>query len=574
MAKKNIKRLLFMEDLYDFYSNKYKRSTHFSAEKSGHQIFVQVPAEFEVDKNADYKDESLLFCKVKLMHSGENRNHSSVTDEALKKASKTLAYKPILANFMEYEDEETGETLKDFTSHDMELNDDGSVNYIEKQVGCFTSDKPFFEVEEETGHNFLYGYCAIPVDYTDAASIIERKNGTKISVELAVNEMEYSGKNKILELTDVVIMGATLLGKDPDTKKDIGEGMLNARLDIADFNAKNNSLFSDYDSTLIDLQERLEKLESACFNNKNDISGKEETIEVEKEKFEEEVTETVEVTETEETTEEEVTVTENESEETVDETSEDETVDEENSEETTDESDEETEDEESTVKEDNACGGGSGSAKKKKKNSEEPVEDMVRTFTVSHEDIRYALYNLLDTVSMDDNDWYCITSVFDDYFVYESWNGGKIFGQKYTKENDNVAFDGDRYELFREYITADEKAQLDDMRSNYSSVVEELNTYKSAEVFADKMTVFDDEAYSEYLDTDEFKALMSEDSVNKYSKEELSEKADATLGKLVKKNKTFSFAGETPQKKHVSRVAFNAEKETEDTYKPYGDLFD
>lgn len=40
-------------------------------------------------------------------------------------------------------------------------------------------------------------------------------------------------------------------------------------LDIADFNAKNNSLFSDYDSTLIDLQERLEKLESACFNNKN-----------------------------------------------------------------------------------------------------------------------------------------------------------------------------------------------------------------------------------------------------------------------------------------------------------------
>ena len=125
---------------------------------------------------------------------------------------------------MEYENEETGETLKDFTSHDMELNDDGSVNYIEKQVGCFTSDKPFFEVEEETGHNFLYGYCAIPVDYTDAASIIERKNGTKISVELAVNEMEYSGKNKILELTDVVIMGATLLGKDSDTKKILVRG--------------------------------------------------------------------------------------------------------------------------------------------------------------------------------------------------------------------------------------------------------------------------------------------------------------------------------------------------------------
>lgn len=559
------KRLLFLEDLYDFYSNRYKRSTHFSAEKSGHQIFVQVPAEFEVDKNADYKDESLLFCKVKLMHSGENRNHSSVTDEALKKASKTLAYKPVLANFMEYEDEATGETLKDFTSHDMELNDDGSVNYIEKQVGCFTSDKPFFEVEEETGHNFLYGYCAIPVDYTDAASIIERKNGTKISVELAVNEMEYSGKNKVLELTDVVIMGATLLGKDPDTKKDIGEGMLNARLDIADFNAKNNSLFSDYDSTLIDLQERLEKLESACFNNKNDISGKEETIEVEKEKFEEEVTETVEVTETEETTEEEVTVTENESEETVDETSEETT---ENAEENPVEN---TQDETETT-DTNAT---ENESVNPEKYSVTMSDGSVKEFSLSLDEITMSLYNLVNQMYGEaDNAYYGVTVYEDNTLIMSDYWNGKYYRQSFNRDGDNFSLVGDRVAVHSVWVTDEEDASLNDMRSNYSSVVEELNTYKSAEVFADKMTVFDDEAYSEYLDTDEFKALMSEDSVNKYSKEELSEKADATLGKLVKKNKTFSFAGETPQKKHVSRVAFNAEKETEDTYKPYGDLFD
>lgn len=554
------KRLLFLEDLYDFYSNRYKRSTHFSAEKSGHQIFVQVPAEFEVDKNADYKDESLLFCKVKLMHSGENRNHSSVTDEALKKASKTLAYKPVLANFMEYEDEETGETLKDFTSHDMELNDDGSVNYIEKQVGCFTSDKPFFEVEEETGHNFLYGYCAIPVDYTDAASIIERKNGTKISVELAVNEMEYSGKNKVLELTDVVIMGATLLGKDPDTKKDIGEGMLNARLDIADFNAKNNSLFSDYDSTLIDLQERLEKLESACFNNKNDISGKEETIEVEKEKFEEEVTETVEVTETEETTEEEVTVTENESEETVDETSEETT---------------ENDPVENTQDETTDTGVTENESVNPEKYSVTMSDGSVKEFSLSLDEITMSLYNLVNQMYGEaDNAYYGVTVYEDNTLIMSDYWNGKYYRQSFNRDGDNFSLVGDRVAVHSVWVTDEEDASLNEMRSNYSSVIEELNTYKSAEVFADKMTVFDDEAYSEYLDTDEFKALMSEDSVNKYSKEELSEKADATLGKLVKKNKTFSFAGETPQKKHVSRVAFNAEKETEDTYKPYGDLFD
>ena len=586
MARKKVnkptkKKLLTIDDLYSFYLEQNK-TCKFSSEESGYQLSVQVPAYFEV---SDEEDDTLLFCTVKLMHSGENRNHSNVTDEALTKAAKGLAYKPILANFMEYTDEETGETLKDFTSHDMVINDDGTATYLEKQVGCFTADEPYFEVEEETGHNFLYGICAIPREYTDTCSIIERKNGTKISVELAVNSMEFDASKKVLNLTDVVILGATLLGKDPKTLKDVGEGMKNARLDIADFSTKNNSIFADYKNQMIELQERLEKLETACFN-KDQNNGQNNNTEEggnnkDMDKFNELLSKYGKTAEdidfeyeglTDEELEAKFEEVFGEKKPEEDDNSNDNGSDGEPSDEGEGSSD--TEDDTDTgVKEDNACGGGSGSTKKKKKNAEEPVEDMVRTFTISHEDIRYALYNLLDTVSMDDNDWYCITSVFDDYFVYESWNGGKIFGQKYTKENDNVAFDGDRYELFREYITADEKAQLDDMRSNYSSIVEELNTYKSAEVYADKMTVFDDEAYADYLETDEFKALMSDESVNQYSKEELAEKADATLGKLVKKNKTFSFAS-TETKKRVNRVAFNAEKETEDTYKPYGDLFD
>ena len=575
------KKLLTIDDLYSFYLEQNK-TCKFSSEESGYQLSVQVPAYFEV---SDEEDDTLLFCTVKLMHSGENRNHSNVTDEALTKAAKGLAYKPILANFMEYTDEKTGETLKDFTSHDMVINDDGTATYLEKQVGCFTADEPYFEVEEETGHNFLYGICAIPREYTDTCSIIERKNGTKISVELAVNSMEFDASKKVLNLTDVVILGATLLGKDPKTLKDVGEGMKNARLDIADFSTKNNSIFADYKNQMIELQERLEKLETACFN-KDQNNGQNNNAEEggnnkDMDKFNELLSKYGKTAEdidfeyeglTDEELEAKFEEVFGEKKPEEDDNSDDNGSDGEPSDEGEGSSD--TEDDTDTgVKEDNACGGGSGSTKKKKKNAEEPVEDMVRTFTVSHEDIRYALYNLLDTVSMDDNDWYCITSVFDDYFVYESWNGGKIFGQKYTKENDNVAFDGDRYELFREYITADEKAQLDDMRSNYSSIVEELNTYKSAEIYADKMTVFEDEAYADYLETDEFKALMSDESVNQYSKEELAEKADATLGKLVKKNKTFSFAS-TETKKRVNRVAFNAEKETEDTYKPYGDLFD
>ena len=223
------------------------------------------------------------------------------------------------------------------------------------------------------------------------------------------------------------------------------------------------------------------------------------------------------------------------------------------------------------VKEDNACGGGGSGSKKKKKNSVEN-EPMTKTYEISHDDIRYALYNLLSSYEESDNDWYYITGVYDSYFVYESWNGGKIYGQKYTKDNDNVAFDGERYTLHKEYLTDSEYAELQSMRSNYSTIVNELNQYKYNEEFADKMTVFEDEAYTEYLETDEFKTLMSKETVDKYSKEELAEKADATLGKFVKSTKTFSYTENKTKKPIASVKVFS---DVNKTRKPsrYGDLF-
>lgn len=583
-SKQIKKRLYTLDDLYNFFLTK-NATCNFSSEETGYQLSVQIPAQFEVSD--DVEDDTLLFCTVKLMHSGENRNHSSVTDEALVKASKHLAYKPILANFMEYTDEKTGETLKDFTSHDMKINDDGTVTYFEKQVGCFTSDEPYFEVEEETGHNFLYGICAIPREYTDTVSIIERKNGTKVSVELAVNEMSFNATSKVLELTDVVILGATLLGKDPETLKDVGEGMKNARLDIADFSTKNNSVFTDYENQMIEFQERLEKLETACFNKDQNLgqnNEKEGGNETNMNKFEEllakygKTAEDIEFDYTELSDEEleakfeelfgeNAEGTDDNTDTSNDDGSSGEPSDDDEGDGTVDPEPEVNTDNSNNADDSNGNGEGTDDGA-----GQEQFEKMTRSFELSHDDIRYALYNLLIPYEEADNDYFWIMEVFDSYFVYQGYTG-KVYGQKYAKDGDNVAFDGERYELFLEYLTESEKTALADMRSNYSSVVEELNTYKSAEVFADKMTVFDDEAYSDYLETDEFKSLMSEESVNQYSKEELAEKADATLGKLVKKNKTFSFAN-TETKKRVNRVAFNAEKETEDTYKPYGDLFD
>lgn len=568
MAKK---RLLYIEDLYDFYSNKYKRSTKFSAEKTGEPLVVQVHGRINFDESDKNKD-GLLPVHLQSCHTDLNVNGSNIESSVMEAALPSFSNRPILGYIHKVTTDENPEGQWEFYSHNMHEDENGDVVYDEYPIGIIPEScnaQLVYDEEKKKTYCEVDGY--IFEEYSKAAEILQREEECSVSVELSIRELSYDAKQKFLNIEDFWFSGVTILGKTPQGNK-VKPGMTGSNIKLADFSSKNNSLFEDYESKMVELQARIENLETACFNKEQNSSvrtlSKEGGNKESMTKFEEllaKYNKTVEdVTfDYSELSDEELeakfaevfgednnTDGDNSGDNTVNESSNDNEGDGEN-----------TTEPEGTTDGDNEGEG-------------QNFENMTKTFEISHDDIRYALYNLLSSYEDADNEWYYITGVYDSYFVYESWDGGKIYGQKYTKDNDNVSFDGERYNLHKEYLTDSEYTEIQDMRSNYSSVVEELNTYKSAEVFADKMTVFDDEAYSEYLDTDEFKALMSEDSVNKYSKEGLSEKADATLGKLVKKNKTFSFAGETPQKKHVSRVAFNAEKETEDTYKPYGDLFD
>ena len=168
---------------------------------------------------------------------------------------------------------------------------------------------------------------------------------------------------------------------------------------------------------------------------------------------------------------------------------------------------------------------------------------------MSHDDIRSALYELLAPLEETLNEWYWIVSVYDKYFIYQSCYGN-YFKQEYTKENDTVALSGERQEVFAEFVTTEEKAELDEMRSNYSSISEKLSKYEEAEEIADKMTVFEDAAYEKYLDTEEFKSLMKKENVKKFTKKELAEKADAAFGKIVKTTKNFSMSEEKEKKEN------------------------
>ena len=542
-----IKKLLTLEDLAKFC--KEHSFSNFSSKDTGYQLSVQVPTNFEVE-NTGYQDNTLLFGKVKVFHIGPNRNGSSVTRSAAEKALSTIAYKPLLANFCEVDG------VKDFTSHDMELNDDGSITYVEHQIGCFTADAPVIQYDETTEKEFVFAKVAIPREYTDACDIIERKNGTKVSVELLVNEMNYSAKDDILELTDIIVQGCTCLGTNPETGEFVEEGMQGARLDIIDFSVNNNSAVQKCENELNSkMFEILEKLTEAIsnFNIQNaNKEGGENTMN----KFEE-------LLDLYGLTSEEV---EFETEGLSDEDLEAKFVevygDAEEFKKKKKCSDEEDESEE---EEDFAgCG-------KKKKRCAVNTENSTVEFELSHDDIRMALYGLLES-TWDENSYAWVCEVYDNYFIYQKETYGdegydyKYYKQGYSKNEDNVELSGDPVEVFSTFVTESEKTALDMIRSQYEELKAFKENVEKQELKVQKDTILESAEYAEIKDSEEFKALIAD--AEKYSVDELKVKADLIFAAAMKKK--FNF--EVEPKKNSVGINFKAKPSKKK--QAYSGLFD
>lgn len=591
MGIKSLKKILTLSDLERFCQE--QKLMKFSSQETGYQLCVQVPATFE--KQEDIEDPTIMFAYVRLFHIGINRNHSSVTKEAAEKSLATIPYKPLLANFCEIDGE------RDFTAHDMEFDKDGNVTYIERQIGCFTADAAYIKHDDEYDKDYVYAKVAIPREYTDAADIIEKKNGTKVSVELLINEMSYSVDDQCLLLTDITVQGATCLGKNPNTGKNVEEGMEGARVDLKDFSAEKNSVCNfteEENSKLIETLEKLNQTLSKFNINKDEqiaqkggtdlkfeelltkynITAEDVTFEIEglseeeleakfEEAFGEKVKEEVEVEE--KTEQEEFSKTCPECGANVDddltacpECGKDLTEVPENEDDKNDfeieEVEPEVEVEEPVVEEEE---------------TEESVveitveqESFSKTFKLSHDDVRCALYNLLAPYEEASNDWFWIVEVFDNRFVYQGCTG-KYFGQKYTKADDTIAFDGEPYAVYSEFLTESERVVLKEMRSNYSVIEEELNKYKAAEVNAQKEEILNDVAYAEFAEEDCMKEVIAKAS--EYSVQELRDAMDLALAKAYKSKKTF--AVEVEEKKPAVKVGFTYEEV--DDGDPYSDYF-
>lgn len=544
-------KILTLDNLYQFFVEQNK-AFNFSSKESGTPIVVSVPGNFKVEED---DMPGMLKAKLKVCHIDTNRNGSHISQENMEKAMPTLKYRPILAYIHQLED-----GTYDFYAHNMEIikdeNGEEQINYIEKQVGCFTADDPYLEYDKDMDKTYVIAYGVIPEEYTQAADIIRRKQGTKVSCELVINELSYNAAEKYLDLIDFYFGATTLLGCDEDGNE-IGEGMIGSRLDIADFCHKEP--IYDYKDKLVEVLDNLNITLSAFSHNVKQEGGG-----TKMDKFHE-LLEQYGFTE-DELDFEHKDMTDEELETAFDEYAK------KKKKKCSEEEDEEDDKDDTTTTEQEAC----GTKKKKKKCSLDDNGDMSLSFEISHEDIRCALYQLITVYDEADNDYYYIRSVYDKYFIMSSWSTNKIYKQGYTVDGDSVALDGDRQEMFEMILTESEKLAIDQMRENYAALEEKYNElaefkskYDNEQVKAQKDAIFAKEEYECLAENEAFKQLQVD--AEKYSVDELSIKADLVFAAYVKS--VGEFSANKDGKKSMS-MRFSTKSVDEVNKKPYGNLFD
>ena len=536
------KQILTLEDLVQFCKNqKIKR---FDANEFGKQICVKVNNIATFEEESDVSNDGFMHLLFKVCHAGENRNYSNISKENLEKYKDTIKYRPVLASIITSPDDAS---VLDFNSHDIEIDDNGNPIYIEKQVGCFTADEPFLQYDEQNDKTYLMAHAVIPEEYTASADIIRRKGGTKVSCEIAIDTMNYNEDTGILDIIDFSFLGCCLLGDH------VTEGMAGARADIesiADFSAENNSVTAnaEFNNTLV---ETLKKLNETLdkFNNKSpDEKGGEDAMNKFEELLELYGLEESEIEfEVEGISDEDLEAAFTEAFGDAEEFKKKKKCSEENSE-----------------GDDDFAGCG-----KKKKRCSVNAEAGTVEFEMSHDDVRMALYSLLES-SWDENSYSWICEVYDNYFVYQketySDSGYKCnyYKQNYSKNNDNVELSGDAVEVFSTFVTESEKTALDMMRAQYDELKKFHDETIAAQDQAKKDAILNDEKYSEIADTEQFAELKKDAA--KFSVEELETKAKLIFADVVMAK------GEHIEKK-VNKIGFNFSEKPKKA-QAYGGLFD
>lgn len=496
------------------------------------KFIVHTPSLFAVDDKFD--DERYMKVRIAVMHSGENRNHSSFSTKVIRAAKDTFANIPILANVVSYEDED-GNTVLDYHSHDMHIEEnvlkpgESKMIYDERVVGVIPESNNFEIVhDDERDVDFAYVDGYIYREYGNyAADVLEAKGGiTDVSAELFADEMSINAQTQVIEVDKMRMSGVTLLGED------VNPGMQGANAQM--FAAEGDNIQSQLLVVMSELTEALNHYTALMSEQKSEEGGKTdmdkfnellekygvtaEDIEFEYEEMSDEELEAkfAEVFGASEDSEDESEEAEDKSEE----------------EETNFEDEDESEEEEEAKGEEFAV------------NHSVTFNGKTVTMSVSLQEKINALYTLVNDTYADDGTWYEVTVYDEDKYVImvDYWNN-KGYKQSYKVKKDTYTLVGDRVEVFARWLTQDEINALDRMKVDYAEAAAKLEKYEAE---PKKMEILNSDDYSLVSDSAEFVALKEQKNHFDLSVEEVAKRADEILTNAAKAHK-FSFAEETPE---------------------------
>ena len=478
---------------------------------------------YSIDKN--FASDQFLKLRLRVCHDGESPNKTYFTKDTMAEANKSLEYIPLLAHVFI---DENGKPV--LGAHDMHIEEDKlnkgetRVVYDELPIGVVPSlADNNCSIEEYNGKNYTFVDCYLWRDYSNyAEQLVEDAENVKLSMEIDFQEdsLSYDAANERYNIAAYRYRGITLLNEK------YGTGMKDALATTANFSAN-----EDIKSKMIVLMEELQNcLREYNKNNSSEEGGKAD-MDIEEVVVEETMMEETVVVEEVETVEE-VAIEETMSEEPI---AEEEML-----------SEEVVETEEFV---------------------EAVPEDLVCTFRISHDDTRYALQNLLNSIC-GENQFLYIESVYDGYFYYADYFTGDAYKQAYKVRKDVVSFSGDPERVYREFVTQAEKDELENLRKKYVELQAFKDDYDASVLKAQKDAVFAKAEYACLSENENFKQLMED--ADKYSVEELIIKSDLLLAAYVKAVGTFS--AQTENKNKIKTMGVPVENKSKKKG-PYGNLF-
>ena len=566
------KKLFTFDDLYSFFL-KQNKNVNFNSKESDTEIVVQVLGSLSFENKNVY--EGLAPVHLQACHTDRNRNGSSISAQTMKKAFPTFKNKPILAYIHKIENED-GEMEEVFGWHAMHEDEDGNTVYDERMVGIIPeSSSPTLEYDEIKNKYYVNIDGFIYEEYSHAKDILERMGEASVSIEINVTQLSYDSKEKLLLIEDFYLNGVTILGKDPDGN-DVEAGMEGSNIKLTDFSKEHNSMFSLNN----DLLDAINKL-----NNTLNIESLEKGGESQMNKFEEllakygKTADDIDfdyesLSDEELETKFEELFGETNDEDDVTPPTEDDSENFEDGQENESENDNQNDDNQDDEEDDNQENNIEDEAKEY--SIEYSVNNM--TFKTSLNDIQYALTTLVnDTYAESDGTYYsCI--VYDDCVVMVDYWTGTAYRQSYKVRKGVYSLTGDRVSVRAVYLTADEEAEVDKMKTNYSLYKKELDDYHNAEAKVEKQAIICKPEFAllsgQSKDYDNFVNEINDDKLHlNYTIEDVQKKCDEYLLAYVKAGNQINFEKDNTTETTQTHIFRLPSQNTKKSKGRYGNLF-